>query len=219
MTSTRLPGKSLLVLDGERTTLELHAERLRHASKPDLVVVTTSTDESDDRIADLCRDLGVEVHRGALDDVAARFLAVIDRFELDAFVRVTGDSPLIDHSLIDAGIALFQQGGFDVVSNVRPSTYASGHSWEAVDAGAFRAAYPDMREPGHFEHVTSFLYSQPDRFRVRNVRREPDDGAINLSIDTMEDARIVGAILARMDRPHWDYDYEEIMRLYRAVAG
>jgi spore coat polysaccharide biosynthesis protein SpsF len=219
MTSVRLPGKSLRPLDGERTTLQLHVERLMRCERPDLVVVATSTDPSDDPIAELCEGLGVAVHRGPLEDVAKRFLDVIDRFRLDAFVRVTGDSPLIDQRLVDAGIDAFREGGHEIVSNIRPSTYASGQSWEAVDASAFRDAYPEMSEPAHFEHVTKFLYHHPERFRFRNVRQERDEGEINLSVDTEDDARLVGAILARMERPHWDYDYDEVMRLYREVAG
>ena len=219
MTSDRLPGKALRRLDGERTTLQLHVERLQRCKRADLVVVTTSIDASDDPIAALCLALGVEVERGPLEDVAARFLAVVERFGLDSFVRVTGDSPLIDQRLVDRGIDLFGEGGYDIVSNVRPSTYASGHSWEAVDAGAFREAYRDMHDPEHFEHVTTFLYRNPDRFRFRNVRKEPDEGAINLSIDTEADAHLVEAIIARMDRAHWEYDYEAIMKLYREVTS
>jgi spore coat polysaccharide biosynthesis protein SpsF len=198
--------------------LQLHLERLQRCKRPELVVVTTSIDPSDDPIAELGERLGVEVHRGPLDDVARRFYDVIERFALDAFVRVTGDSPLIDQRLIDDGIDTFREGGYEIVSNVRPSTYASGHSWEAVDAAAFRDAYPDMSEPMHFEHVTNFLYTHPERYRFRNVRKQPDEGDVNLSVDTEADAELVGAILARMERPHWDYGYNEVMELYREVT-
>jgi spore coat polysaccharide biosynthesis protein SpsF len=218
MTSERLPGKSLRPLLGEQTVVELHLERIQRCERADLVVMTTSTDPSDDPIAELCERLGVELHRGPLEDVAKRFLEVTERFGLDAFARVTGDSPLIDQRLVDAGIDTFLEGGHELVSNVRPSTYASGQSWEVVDAGAFRDAYPDMTEPVHFEHVTSFLYAHPERYRFRNVSQERDEGDVNLSVDTEDDARLVAAILARMERPHWEYGYDETMALYREVT-
>ena len=218
MTSLRLPGKSLRPLLGHKTTVQLHLERIKHCKRPDLVVMTTSVDRNDDPIADLCGRLGVEVHRGPLEDVAKRFLEVLERFELDAFVRVTGDSPLIDQRLVDAGIDTFLEGGYDIVSNINPSTYASGQSWEAVDAEAFRSAYPDMTDAVHFEHVTNFLYAHPERFRFRNVSQERDEGGVNLSVDTEADAQRAEAILARMERPHWAYDYDELMTLYREVG-
>jgi spore coat polysaccharide biosynthesis protein SpsF len=215
MTSSRLPGKSLRVLDGERTTLQLHVERLQHAERPDMVVVATSTDASDDPIAELAAGLGAEVVRGPLDDVAARYAMAVERFALDAFARTSADSPLIDQALVDRAIELFEEGGWEMVSNVRPRTFASGHSVEVVDGSAFLAAYPEMSEPEHFEHVTPFLY---ERLRHRNFCQDRDDGGLNLSIDTEDDARAVEAILSRMDRPHWEYGYEDVLRLHREAA-
>ena len=40
-----------------------------------------------------------------------------------------------------------------------------------------------------------------------------------MSLDTEDDARLIEAILARMDRPHWEYDYDAVMELYRQVAA
>jgi spore coat polysaccharide biosynthesis protein SpsF len=219
MTSARLPGKMLRPLAGERTTLQLLVERVRHCERADAFVLATSDDPSDDPIAELCERLEVTVHRGPLQDVAGRYLQVVDRFGLDAFVRVSGDSPLLDQRLIDRGIELFGQGGADVVTNVFPRTFASGQSLEVVDAGAFRRAYAEMSEPPHFEHVTAYLYSHPDAFRIRNFEHSPDEGALHVSLDAEDDALLIAAILARMDRPHWEYDYDAVMDLYRQVAA
>jgi spore coat polysaccharide biosynthesis protein SpsF len=219
MSSTRLPGKSLRALHGERTTLELHLERVRRAAHPDLVLVATSTDPSDDPLAELAANLGVEVVRGPLDDVAARYVRAIEQHALTAFVRTSADSPLLDQALIDRGVELFREGGHEVVSNVRPKTYASGHSVEVVDAPAFLGAYAEMSEPADREHVTSFLYGHPERFRHRHFRQARNDGGLQLAVDTEADAQLVEAIIARMERPHWDYRYDEVMELYREVAA
>lgn len=219
MTSERLPGKVLRELGAGKTTLELVVDRLRRCERADFVAVATSIDPRDDRIAELCDKLGVTCHRGPLRDVAARYVEAVERLGLDAFVRVTADSPLLDQRLVDHGIELFEEGGADVVTNVFPSTFASGHSLEVVDARVFREAYPDMSEPGDFEHVTRFFYRNAERFRIRNFESGRNEGEIDVSLDTEEDARLISAILARMDRPHWEYGYEEVMALYRQVAA
>jgi spore coat polysaccharide biosynthesis protein SpsF len=218
MTSSRLPGKVLRPLDGSKPTLQFLIERVRHCTRAETLVVATSDEPTDDPVADLCQRLGVTLHRGPLHDVAGRYLAVVERFGLDAFVRVTGDSPLIDQRLIDHGIDLFRQGGADIVTNAFPSTFASGHSLEVVDAAVFRGAYAEMSEPAHLEHVTKYVYDNPAAFRIRNFTHDPDEGALNVSLDTEDDARLIEAILARMDRPHWEYDYDAVMGLYRQVA-
>lgn len=219
MSSVRLPGKVLRDLGGGRTTLEYVVDRITRAERANMAAIATSDDPGDDPIAELCERIGVPCHRGPLADVAARYIGAAERFGLDAFVRVTADSPLIDQALIDRGIALFQEGGADLVTNVAPSTFASGHSLEVLDASVYREAYRDMSEPDHFEHVTDFYYRNAERFRIRNFEHEPDEGHIDVSVDTEDDVRLVSAIIARMDRPHWEYDYDEVMALYREVTA
>lgn len=218
MSSLRLPGKVLRHLDG-KPALEYHLERLARCEQPDLVVVATSADASDDMVAALCERLGFAVHRGPLENVAGRYLEVVERFGLDAFARVTGDSPLIDQAIVDRAIAIFGGGDFDLVTNVFPSTFASGQSVEVVDAQAFRHAYERMSEPDHFEHVTAFFYRNPDGFRIENFSCERDEGELDVALDSEEDARLIETILARMDRPHVEYGYDEVMALYRQVSA
>src|SRR5689334_25311398 len=74
--STRLPGKVLRDLVGA-PMLERQIERVLRAKSIGKLVVATSTDSSDDAVADLCRRLGVACHRGPLDDVLARFAGAL----------------------------------------------------------------------------------------------------------------------------------------------
>jgi spore coat polysaccharide biosynthesis protein SpsF len=218
MTSTRLPGKVLRPIAG-RPALQYTLERLERSTRPDLVIVATSADHSDDPVADLCARLNVPCHRGPLSDVAGRFVEVLDRWSLSAFVRVTGDSPLIDPRLVDHALDLYAEGGADVVTNVFPSTFPSGQSLEVVTAGVYRRARELMEDAYDLEHVTPFLYRHPDRFRIRNFRADEDLSRLDVSIDTAEDAALIEAIVARMDRPHWEYGWRDIVDLYREASA
>jgi spore coat polysaccharide biosynthesis protein SpsF len=88
-----------------------------------------------------------------------------------------------------------------------------------VSAEAFRRAYGRMTDSDEREHVTLHLYRHPDDFAIQNFVSGRDEGELDVSLDTEEDARLIEAILARMDRPHWEYDYDQVMELYRAVTG
>lgn len=217
MTSSRLPGKVLRPIEG-RPALQLMLERLDRAARPDLVVVATSVERSDDPVAALVERLGVPCHRGPLIDVAGRFMEVVQRWSPAAFVRVTGDSPLIDHRLVDHALELYAEGGADVVTNVFPSTFPSGQSLEVVAAGSFRRAYESMEEPHDREHVTPYLYRHHERFRIRNFSAGEDLSDLDVSIDTAEDAALIEAVVARMERPHWEYGWRDVVRLYREVV-
>lgn len=214
MSSSRMPGKSLMPLAG-RPALRYVLERLERAQCLDLVVVATSTDDSDDPVAAFCRAEGIEYHRGPLDNVAARFGEVVDHYGLDAFVRISGDSPLLDQQLVDCAVALLN--GFAIATNVEPRSFPHGQSVEVVDAGAFRTALAEMSDDGDREHVTPYLYRNPERFPRCNFSAPEDWSDVRLVLDTQEDADRIAAMLARQKRPHWDYRVDELVRLAREL--
>ncbi|UGS38723.1 cytidylyltransferase domain-containing protein [Capillimicrobium parvum] len=219
MSSRRLPGKVLRPLHG-RPALQYIFERLARCERIDGFALATSVQPEDDAIAGFCAAQGVACFRGPLEDVAQRYLLAADARGLDAFVRITGDSPLIDHALVDHGATLFAEGGADVVTNVFPrSTYPSGHSLEVVDVAAFRSAYARMTEPDELEHVTRYFYTHPDDWRIRNFTQPADEGRLDVSLDTEADAELIEAVLARMDRPHWDYSSAEVAALAHEVLA
>jgi spore coat polysaccharide biosynthesis protein SpsF len=217
MSSSRLPGKVLRPLAG-KPLLSYVLERLeRCEAVSGGVVVATSIDASDDPIADYCVHADVECHRGALDDVAGRFLSVGDAYGLDAVVRLSGDSPLLDQRLVDRGIALFQSDPCDLVTNVAPRTFPRGESVEVMALDALRRAHAAMPTAEDREHVTTLLYREPQRFRIRAFTAPEDWSAVRLVVDTEEDAERVEQVILRMTQPHWDYDCAALVELAREV--
>src|SRR5947207_1002273 len=106
MTSSRLPGKVLQSMHG-RPMLQYLLDRLARAQGVSDIVVATSIDRSDDPIERFCSAAGVACVRGPLLDVAARFHEVLETWPLDAFVRVSADSPLLDQRIVDAAVRLY----------------------------------------------------------------------------------------------------------------
>lgn len=216
MGSDRLPGKVLAPIAG-KPALAYLLERLERARTVDGVVVATSSAPEDDDLARFCEDAGIALHRGPLADVAGRFVEVIDRFGLDAFVRVNGDSPLFDQVLMDLGVERFRAGEWDVVTNVFPRSFPTGQSFEVIRADTYRAVYAELTDPADREHVTPFLYRHAERFRIDNLESGSEGPRISLSLDTPEDQRTISAIVERMDRPHWTYTSAELIELHRQV--
>src|SRR3954453_19643168 len=103
--STRLPNKVLTEVGG-KPLLGYLLERLEHTTLIDDVMVATSDEADDDAVASFCRAAGVDCHRGALDDVAGRILGAVQARGLDSFVRISGDSPMLDQSLVDRAAEL-----------------------------------------------------------------------------------------------------------------
>src|SRR5689334_23239198 len=103
MTSTRLPGKVLMDLEG-KPVVERQLERLRRCRQADEVVWAVTTNADDDPLVELADRLGVRWYRGSEDDVLSRYLGAAREAEADLVVRVTSDCPLIDAAEVDAVI-------------------------------------------------------------------------------------------------------------------
>ena len=186
MTSSRLPGKALVDMGG-RPLLGRIIDRLHGVRKAHKLIVATSDDDSDDALAAFVeKEDGVDLFRGSLDDVSGRTLACMRAFDLDAMVRICGDSPFEDATMVDAMIALLQTSGADIATNVFDRTYPSGLSVEVFTRAAYERAYPQMSEPNDFEHVTYYLYQHPESFKIENAAVEGgvDLTHLNLCVDT-----------------------------------
>jgi len=111
-------------------------ERLARCRRIDRLVVTTSTDPSDDPLVVECARRDIPVHRDSLFDVLGRFASAARVFRPDIVVRLTGDCPLADWELIDQAIDAFQAGGYDYLTNAEPPTYPDGLDVEVVSEKA-----------------------------------------------------------------------------------
>jgi spore coat polysaccharide biosynthesis protein SpsF len=211
MGSRRLPGKVLREIGG-KPLLQYLLERLERCQALDGLLVATSVSSGDDPIASFCEDRGTLCFRGPEEDLAGRFGEAVAAHELDWFVRLSGDSPLLDASLVERALELARHGG-DVVTNIFPRTFPPGQSVEAVRAAPFVAALPELRLPIDREHVTPFFYRHPERFAIHNFAAERDYSDISLVVDTAADLARVAAIVERMQGPQWEYGLDQVVAL------
>ncbi|HET8650844.1 MAG TPA: NTP transferase domain-containing protein [Gemmatimonadales bacterium] len=218
VSSTRRPGKVLHRVAG-RPLLGFLLERLAHSASHLPIIVATSTDPSDDPLVEYCRGEGVETFRGSLIDVASRFADVAQSCRLDGFVRLNGDSPLLDPALVTRALALFRTQPADLVTNVHPRTFPRGESVEMIKASAFLAAFHRMREPADREHVTRWFYRHPDAFTIRNFAADSPHPDLQLAVDTPDDLARFEAIVTLMERPQWTYGLDEVIALSQAVSS
>src|SRR5215218_7238746 len=103
MSSSRLPGKILADIAGQPMLQRVFRRTARAATVTETIFATT-TDPSDDPVADYCDFSGIAFTRGSLYDVLDRYYQTAQRAKADVVVRVTADCPLIDPALIDEAV-------------------------------------------------------------------------------------------------------------------
>jgi spore coat polysaccharide biosynthesis protein SpsF len=199
MSSSRLPGKVMAPVLGE-PMIGRQVERLRRSARIDKLMVATSTDTSDDALAAYCEGLGLEVFRGALDDVLGRYCAALARHpEATAVVRLTADCPLADPGLIDKVIAQHHEAGADYTSNTLGSrTYPHGLDAEVIRPDVLADANERTVDPYEREHVTPYIYRRPERYRLAGVARHDSLAKLRWTVDTPADLAFVRDVYAKL---------------------
>jgi spore coat polysaccharide biosynthesis protein SpsF len=207
MGSSRLPGKVLRQTRG-KPMLQYLLESLLQANLGTIVIATS--DHIDDLgIVALGDSLGIQCLRGSETDVASRFVSILSKFCFGTFARVCADSPLLDTDLLKQAILKFSSKNFDLVTNTQPRRYPKGQSVEILSSHAFLKAHGDFAEGADFEHVTHYFYTHSEKFRIGHLSCENDFGGVQLSVDTLEDFLGFEALVAKTDRPHWEYRWTD----------
>lgn len=214
--SSRLPGKVLLPILGQPMLLR-QIERLKRCRDIDRLLVATSTDPTDDPLAKLCAEHGLDCFRGSLPDVLARFVEAARTVNPEVVVRLTGDCPLADPSLIDAVIRRFLASDFDYLSNCEPPTYPDGLDVEVLRLSCLEEAQREAVLPSHREHVTLFVRRQPTRYRLGNYADTVDRSTLRWTVDELQDYEFVRSVYEALypDKP--DFTTADIYSLLETV--
>jgi spore coat polysaccharide biosynthesis protein SpsF len=192
--STRLPGKVMAEVAGAPMILR-QIERLRRSRRLEGVVVATSIDPGDDILADRLEAEGVAVHRGPLDDVLGRYAGAMETFPSPVVARLTADCPLVDYQVLDAVIDLLTDDDLDYAANTPAHrTYPKGLDVEVMRAACLQRAAAEARDPYEREHVTPYLYRNPDRFRQGFLSQDAQEGDVRWTVDRPDDLDFVRAV-------------------------
>lgn len=212
MSSTRLPGKVLLLTCG-KPLLQHQIERVRRSRTIDTLVVATSDSPGDRPILALCEALGVPAFAGSLEDVLDRMVRAAEPHHPEWLVRLTGDCPLADPALIDEVVRACQQPGVDYASNALQPSYPDGLDAECMRFAALQQAWREARKPSEREHVTPFLHTQPQRFVLRAVRHARDLSALRWTVDDPADFVFVSQVYERLYPRKPEFAMEDVLRL------
>jgi spore coat polysaccharide biosynthesis protein SpsF (cytidylyltransferase family) len=192
--SNRLPGKVLKKIFGI-TVLKRVINQVKKSKKISKIIVATSKHSADKKIINFCYKNKIHCISGPLNNVFKRFYSIIVHEDCKSFVRISADSPLLDCSLIDKAITLFNRKRYDIVTNVFPRTFPKGFSVEVVNSKLILKFLSKIKKKKHQEHLTSFFYDNYKKFKIKNFYNRINYSSINLSIDNLNDfARVKNII-------------------------
>ncbi|MFC2028978.1 cytidylyltransferase domain-containing protein [Chloroflexota bacterium] len=233
MSSSRLPGKVLMDITGKPMLLRV-IERLNLAKHLDGILVAATSDDSDDPIADLCREEGVQCFRGSQFNVLDRFYKAALLAHAATIVRITADCPLIDPNLLDHLLKVYKRSEADFIANRLPPpfqrSFPIGLDIEICTFAALEKTWQEADQPHQQEHVMPYLYEDvmlnkldPNHsegtssrgFKVLILEHVPDLGHLRWTVDTPQDLEFIRRVFAHFPG-RIDFSWLEVLDLVRS---
>lgn len=230
MSSSRLPGKILADIGGQPMLSRVYIRTAR-AKTLDEVIFATTTDASDDPVAEYCDFAGIPFTRGSLFDVLDRYYQTALQAKANVVVRITADCPVIDPGLIDNVVDTLLEDGYDFVCNRLPPpwtrTYPIGLDVEACTFKVLKKAWKEAKEPQHREHAMPYFYegvqltrqsrtletgTSPRGYNIALLHHTTDFGDYRWTVDTPEDLEFMREVYARFDGRD-DFTWKEVLDL------
>jgi len=230
MSSSRLPGKILADIAGQPMLQRVFIRTSRSATVSQTIFATT-TDASDDPVAEYCDFSGIPFTRGSQFDVLDRYYQAATKSKADVVVRVTADCPIIDPALIDNVVNTLLEGEYDFACNRLPPpwhrTYPIGLDVEACTFKVLAKASKQAKEPQHREHAMPYFYEgvelsavsrqlsegvSPRGFRISLLNHTTDFGDYRWTVDTPEDLQFIREVYARFNGRD-DFTWKEVLDL------
>lgn len=170
--STRLPNKVVLPFYNGSSILDILINKLL-VFKDTYKIILATTDAPDDTVlVDIAKKYNIEYYVGDQLDVLKRFVDAATEFNLDTVIRVCADNPFLDTGFIQDLIDYFKSHPrLDYLSfknhNGTPAIKTHlGLFTEIVTLDALRRVQQQTNEKLYREHVTNYIYANPDKFEV-----------------------------------------------------
>lgn len=200
--STRLKQKMLLPF-GNSDSLLKHILSSLQTNLNYPIVLATSTNSNDRQLAEIAQNLNIETYFGSENDVLKRFIEATNKHSFDVVVRVCADNPFLDPHYIDELIDRFLKSDYEYLSfkrsNGTPVMKSHiGFFAEVLTAGALVRANELTDDTFYHEHVTNFVYENPEKFQVGflPVPKKLDRDDYRLTLDTLNDYQLLNEVEA-----------------------
>ncbi len=193
MGSSRFPNKTLRPI-ADQPLIGFLIDRLKRCESLKNIIIATTVNKSDDQLVEWAKLHNVPLFRGSETDVLNRFFKCASQYDVDVIVRITADDPLKDPKVIDRAVTIFNSNDYDYVSNTIKPTFPEGIDVEVFSFSALSRAEHEAKKESEREHVTPYIWSNPEIFSITNFTAKTDDSDIRLTVDYPSDLKMLNSI-------------------------
>jgi len=194
----------------DKTLIEILLNRLKKSELITKLIVAIP--KKDKILKNLLKDK-YNIFEGDEFDVLERYYLAAKKNKADIVVRVTGDCPLIDSQLIDAGLKKFLKSNFDYISNINPPTFPDGLDYEIFNFKTLERSHLKAKLKDDREHVTKYILKN-NNFKKYNMTSIKDYSFLRITLDYKNDLNLIKFILKKFNHKK-NFTYTDICMLYK----
>ena len=199
LNSSRLNKKILLKIEN-KNLLEHLFSQLSYSTHIDKKIIATTINKIDDEIENFAKLQNITFFRGNPLDVLDRYYRCAKFFNLETIVRISGDAPLIDPSIVDKTIEYYKKNNFDYVSNFFNRSYPIGTEIEIFSFKTLEKCWMNAKKSSEKEHVTPFIYNNPELFKIGHIEYKKNISYLHWTVDQIEDFKFVELIFKKIKK-------------------
>lgn len=217
MTSSRLPGKHMLLANG-KPMIEHLINRLKQVPSLDEIVMATTVNETDEPLVVLAKKLDIACFRGSEEDVMSRVIGAADSVNADIIAEITGDCVIIDPLVVEQSIQMFLSNKCAYLNNAAISSYPGGMNTQVYELKSLKKTASMTEDPLDHEHVTSHIFRNPDLFPPLYLVAPPDLHwpELKLELDESVDYELLRRIIEYFGDENPYFSCKEVIELLRA---
>lgn len=213
--STRFPNKILHKFHNY-TLLELIVLRIKKGFPNYKIIIATSNNINDDILCDFVNEHNVNLYRGNENDVLERLYESAKEFNAKNIIRIPSDNPLIPNAIIKRSIIAYQASDVDYCSTTLNKNFPIGIHVEVFSMNALKIAHQKSLNRVEREHVTPYIYNNPNLFKIKMVEELVDYSDSYFTIDYESDLKIIEEIAFSLDNI-FEFDMIELYRLFKKL--
>ena len=209
--SRRLPRKVLSKIENKPMIWHV-INRAKQVRGIDQIVLLTTKRQEDDILVKIAKNSNIISFRGHTYDVLSRYYECAKNLDSDLIIRITGDCPLIDPTLINKLLKFYLTNKYDYVTNTMPPTFPDGLDTEIFSFKVLKKISQLSKMKSEREHVTPYIRKNKNKFKTFNLKNNVDLSKLRWTVDEKSDLLFVRKIYEKM-RPKIVFGFEDVLKI------
>ena len=210
LNSKRFPNKVIEKIN-KKTILEIIATRLKKSRLVNKIIFAIPSDKKEKLLKKILTKSKLNIFEGNSHDVLDRYYKCAKKNKSDIIIRITGDCPLVDASIVDHLINVLIKNKLDFVSNWSPPTFPDGLDVSVCTYKALKKAWKLSSSKDDREHVMTYFVNKKI-FKTKNINSSIDLSTERWTLDEPEDLIVLKKIFSYFKK-NCIFSWKEVLKL------